>query len=150
MKYFAYGSNMDASRMKERKINYSSRQFAILKDFKLVFDKKARDGDYSYANIVQQPGEKVEGILYELAETEISKLDYFEGYPFHYKRIEINVLRNDKHIRAVSYIAQPDKTAEGLLPKKEYLNHLLAGKDLLSKEYISFLMSIRTIEEKYI
>ena len=77
MKYFAYGSNMDASRMKERKISFASRQSAILSDYKLVFNKKARDGDHSYANIVQQAGETAEGILYDLAETELSKLDYF-------------------------------------------------------------------------
>jgi gamma-glutamylcyclotransferase (GGCT)/AIG2-like uncharacterized protein YtfP len=137
---------MDAARMKERKINYSSRQFALLPDYKLVFNKKAKDGDYSFANIVQQSGEKVEGIIYELPETELSKLDYFEGYPFQYKRIDIIVQMNNRQIRAVTYIAQPDKTAEGLLPKKDYLTHLLAGKDLLSESYVEFLKKVPTLK----
>lgn len=52
MKYFAYGSNMNKDRMKERKINFTSRQFAKLLCYKLVFNKKAKDGEFAYANII--------------------------------------------------------------------------------------------------
>jgi len=51
MKYFAYGSNMNKDRMTERGINFTSRQFAKLADYKLVFNKKASKGNYTYSNI---------------------------------------------------------------------------------------------------
>ena len=44
------------------------------------------------------------------------------------------------------YIAKEDMTAEGLKPTKEYLNNLLKGCDILSKEYCEKLRNIETID----
>ena len=147
MKYFAYGSNMDANRMKERKINFISRKFAVLPGYSLVFNKKSCNGNFSYANILPAEDKQVEGVLYEFPDREILKLDVFESCPEQYIRIEITVHdQRGNRIPAVTYIAHPDKIVDGHLPEKEYLDHLLAGKDLLSEKYIDFLMTIRTIK----
>lgn len=69
--------------MNKREVNYTSRRFAVLTDYRLVFNKKAGDGDYTYANIVVAAGAKVEGVLYELQEDGIRKPDIFEGFPTH-------------------------------------------------------------------
>lgn len=37
------------------------------------------------------------------------------------------------------YIAVPDVCKEGLKPRLDYLNHLLAGKDLLTYQYYNEL-----------
>ena len=145
MKYFAYGSNMNPERMKGRNINFSSRCFAVLIDYKLVFNKKAIKGNFTYANIIKSKDDAVEGVLYEFPESEFAILDKYEGYPIHYDKIQITISDSDgDKINAITYIAQKDKIAEGLLPKEEYLKHLLAGKDILSKKYFDFLKSIRT------
>jgi hypothetical protein len=39
IKHFAYGSNMSARRMRERKIEFSQRKYAILKGYRLEFNK---------------------------------------------------------------------------------------------------------------
>jgi gamma-glutamylcyclotransferase (GGCT)/AIG2-like uncharacterized protein YtfP len=148
VKYFAYGSNMNPKRMKERGINYSSREFAYLENFKLVFNKKAQKGNYVFANIQPTNNEIVEGALYEFPDEELKLLDDFESYPRHYYRKEIVVINNaNDEIQAWVYIAQPAHVVEGLFPQREYLNHILAGKDLLSASYFQKLNQIKTIED---
>lgn len=148
MKYFAYGSNMDSERIKKRGINYSKREAANLKDYTLKFNKVACENtNDGYANIESQKGEMVEGILYEINQTDISNLDKFEGCPKHYERIKVKVtLINKKVIDAIAYIAHPSKTKEGLKPRKEYLEYLLKSREFLSTIYVKKLESIPTLD----
>ena len=119
MRYFAYGSNMDKNRMNERKINFTSRKGAKLYGYKLVFNKKASGGDFTYANIIHSESDYVEGAVYEFPCIEISNLDKYEGYPDHYDRKEVVLTENcGNKIKAITYIAQLDKTVDGLLPQK--------------------------------
>lgn len=148
MKYFAYGSNMDPERMKNRGVKFLKRERAILKGFKLVFNKISfQNPGEGFANIVEDDKEVVEGILYEIEENDLEKLDRHEGYPSHYTRIKVNVtLENGQTVEAITYIARPDRTREGLKPSKEYLRHLLKGCDLLSKEYCEKLRNVETLD----
>jgi len=144
MYYFAYGSNMDPRRMRLRGINYTSRVPARLKGYKLVFNKKARDGNYSFANIVPIENDHVEGALYEFPDQDIFKLDKYEDYPEQYDRLPVTVMdRNNVEVRAAVYIAV--NTASGYHPKKEYMKRLLAGKDLMSDAYFKMLKKVKTI-----
>jgi gamma-glutamylcyclotransferase len=147
MKYFAYGSNMDKDRMTERGINFSSRQFAKLADYKLVFNKKASKGVYTYSNIVNSDNDFVEGALYEFPDDEISNLDKVEGYPNHYDKIQVTITDKDNNsIIATTYIAKSDKIVTGLYPTREYLNHLFVGKDILSNDYFTHLSKTQTCD----
>jgi cation transport regulator ChaC len=148
MKYFAYGSNMDQKRMKKRGVRFSERVHAILKGYSLKFNKITSDNPKKgYANIVPDKNGIVEGVLYEIVDSDLSKLDSCEGYPQHYKRVNVKVQLDDgKGIEAVTYIAQPDKVKEGLKPSKGYLAHLLAAKDLLSEQYYKKLEACETID----
>lgn len=147
MFYFAYGSNLDADRMRERGINFSSRQYAKLTGYKLTFNKKASAGNFGYANIMESKDDIVEGALYEFPDNEIINLDKREGYPDHYDKISLTVMdQNNNPVNAVAYIAKHDKVVEGLLPIKEYLNHLLAGNDILSEGYFNKLRQVATAD----
>jgi len=148
MKYFAYGSNMDPERMRSRGIRFSKRVHAVLRGYILRFNKvSSRNPREGYANIVPHKGGIVEGIRYEIPDEDIYKLDKFEGYPYHYNRIEVDVELDDgRRVRAVTYIAQPDKVREGLKPSRGYLKHLLAGKDILSESYYEMLKSWPTLD----
>lgn len=148
MKYFAYGSNMNKDRMKERKINFTSRQFAKLFGYKLVFNKKAKDGEFAYANIIASENDCVEGAVYEFPESDITLLDQKEGYPLHYDKTIVKLIDNSgNQIEAITYVAQANKIKQGLLPQKKYLNHLLAGQDILSKEYFDQLTQTKTCDD---
>lgn len=144
MKYFAYGSNMNPERMRQRGIEFSRREHVILNGWRLVFNKIAsRNPKEGYANIEPDEEGVVEGILYEIQDSDLEKLDRYEGYPNHYNRIKVKVkLNNVQEVEAITYIAQHDKIKSGLKPSKDYLNHLLKGCDLLSEKYCERLRRV--------
>jgi len=137
--YYAYGSNMSEQRMLDRKISFFSRKFGILKDYKLVFNKISKsNNNISFANIVESVGDIVEGVIYEINEDDIKKLDKFEGYPIHY--IRKNLIIDNKS--CIVYIAQDQWIKEGVYPTKEYINYLLEAKDVISEEYYNKIKNI--------
>ena len=148
MKYFAYGSNMNPERMMERSIGFSQRSHAILKGYRLEFNKIAsRNPQEGYANVVKFENGIVEGLLYEIRNSDLSKLDTREGYPDHYDRVKVKVQLDDgQKVQAVTYIAQPDKLRDGLKPSRDYLGHLLAAKDVLSESYRRKLEALQTLD----
>ncbi|MFP3427776.1 gamma-glutamylcyclotransferase, partial [Pseudoalteromonas sp. SIMBA_162] len=53
----------------------------------MSFDKASRVDGIAHANVQPAPGERVEGVLYELLEAEqITLMDPFEGRPHEYER----------------------------------------------------------------
>jgi len=147
MRYFAYGSNMDPDRMIERGVNFLKRERAILKGWKLTFNKIAyQNPNEGYANIEKDDESVVEGILYEIPEEDIEKLDRYEGVPNHYERLSVVVQSNNGAVKAITYIANPNKVREGLKPGRDYLNHLLKGCDLLTEEYCEKLRKWETLD----
>ena len=113
-------------------------------EFNKVSSQNPREG---YANIVEDAESVVEGILYEIKESDLRKLDKFEGYPFHYRRTRVYVKLDDgERVEAITYIAQPEKVESGLRPSKEYLSHLLKGCNLLSEEYCEKLRRTPTLQ----
>ncbi|MBC7091770.1 MAG: gamma-glutamylcyclotransferase [Nitrososphaeria archaeon] len=114
-------------------MHFSRRVHAILEDWKLVFNKISNHNpSEGFANIVPCKGSSVEGILYEINSFQINRLDVYEGYPEHYYRINFIVkLDNGQQVKAVTYVANPAKTKDGLKPSKAYLGHLLKGCDLI-------------------
>jgi cation transport regulator ChaC len=148
LKYFAYGSNMDPDRMRVRGVNFLKREHAILEGWRLEFNKvSSRNSKEGYANIVRDENGIVEGVLYDIADSDLKILDRYEGYPSHYERIKVVVRMDDgEMVEAITYVAKPDKVREGLKPSKEYLNHLLKGCDLLSEEYCRKLRKLETLD----
>lgn len=148
MYYFAYGSNMSVQRMKERGIEFTERIPAVLIGYRLEFNKIAsRNPKEGYANIVPDKNKKVEGALYEISDNCLLILDRYEGYPRHYKREKVKVqFNNGQEVEAVTYIAQSDKVQTGLKPSRDYLDFLLAGKDVLSEEYYNRFTEIETLD----
>jgi len=142
--YFAYGSNMDKTQMEYRDVKYTQMFSGILRNWKLVFNKKAKKLEgVGWANIVLN-GPDVEGIIYEIDEKSITNLDYWEGYPDEYDKKELFVESKAKSVKCVVYIANPNKVKEGLKPTRKYLERLLAGREFLSENYVSFLEQIQT------
>ena len=151
--YFAYGSNMNPARLadqrlKERAVQMGPRIGGRLDGWRLVFNKIARSPDGAAAgNIVEAPGEVVHGTLNQMPDAGLAVLDIWEGVAAgHYKRQTVAVVRADtgETVEAVTYIAL--KVGEGLRPTREYLGHLLAGKDLLPTAYWEELKETPTLD----
>jgi gamma-glutamylcyclotransferase (GGCT)/AIG2-like uncharacterized protein YtfP len=142
IKYFAYGSNMDMSRLSTRGVNPITRSKGTLKNWKLKFNKKASAGDWSFANIEPSEGDSVEGLVFDIKEGDLKLLDKFEGAPRHYRREILIVETYTEEINCITYIAQPEHIVEGLLPQKDYIQFLINGSKLLSEEYQKMLNEI--------
>lgn len=142
--YFAYGSNMTEKRMRDRQVVVYSRSFAYLNGFQLCFN--IPDEKYSlagYANIIVKPEEVVEGVLYEVDQDSLFNLDKYE---IGFERSDVTVFdKRNQPIEAVTYISWRSQNAPELLPSSWYMDYLLGGCDLLSKEYIQILKAYETI-----
>ena len=145
--YFAYGSNMNPSRMRERGVTFYSRQHLALLGYSLKFNKTVSIPKAGAANIVPDTEGLVEGVLYQITLKGIYNLDRYEHYPNEYDRVSLKVTTDENVEREIiTYVAHPHKTNESLKPRQEYLNHLLEAKDLLSEEYYNYLKVFDTLD----
>ena len=136
--YFAYGSNMNPARMAARGMGVVSIQSGRLPNLRLAFNQRATGiPGVSHANLVYEAGAEVEGVLYRLTHMEeIVKMDPFETAPRSYSRDIFTVHTCSGVIPSWVYIANRATIAEGLSPSRDYLDHLLAGRDYLSEDYV--------------
>ena len=139
--YFAYGSNMNPARMRERGVEFLEARGARLADMRLVFDKQARHHPGAgHANICRAPGSTVEGVLYRLLDADdIRAMDPFERAPWNYGRDAVLAEADGRPVAAWTYFANLAVRRPGLKPPAEYLQHLLAGRPWLSADYFSRL-----------
>ena len=110
----------------------------------ILRNKKSSKGDWSFANIEKSEGYTVEGVIFEISESHLKKLDKFEGASVHYRREKINVISCGNKIECITYIAQDDYIIEGLNPTNDYMGFLIEGSSLLSIDYQKMLTSIVT------
>ncbi|HEX9444435.1 MAG TPA: gamma-glutamylcyclotransferase family protein [Candidatus Binatia bacterium] len=81
MFYFAYGSNMNWSQMRQRCPSARFVAVASLEGHRLAITRKSRRRLCGTADVVAEAGCEVWGIVYEIAAGELSVLDGFEdGY----------------------------------------------------------------------
>jgi hypothetical protein len=142
--YFAYGSSMCRSRLRERLgwSNVDDTKFeeatkpkrATLEGYRLLFNKPIQDApSFGLANIMPDDTGTVEGVLFQLSRDQIEFLDLTEnGYVR--RSVSVTVEGTKGAIDAQVYIAA--FTKDGLRPQAEYLhlltsaardNHLSAG-----------------------
>jgi gamma-glutamylcyclotransferase (GGCT)/AIG2-like uncharacterized protein YtfP len=146
--YFAYGSNMNPARVAARGLRFGDVESAWVDDFRLVFDKEARDhAGVGHANIVRHRGGRVEGVLYTLAdESELLKMDVYERTPVNYSRDRLDVETAAGRTVAWTYFANPAVRRPNLRPSRDYLAHLLAGRRFLSTSYVRGLEQLPTCD----
>jgi hypothetical protein len=98
-------------------------------------------------NILPLADAKVHGTLNALPPGGFAVLDRWEGVAGgHYERRTVPVVRADtgETVEAITYVAL--LTGDGLRPTREYLGHLLAGRDLLPAAYWEWLRATPTFD----
>ncbi len=150
--YFAYGSNMNSSRVRGRRMQFDEHAAGSLHDYRLAFNKRSvKFPGAASANVAIQEGAVTEGVLYRLQHPgQIEMMDPFEGYPLRYDRIALPIVTREKVVEAWVYIANAAFVAEGLQPARWYLEHLLAGKDFLSTSYYEQLTTVECLPDSHI
>lgn len=148
--YFAYGSNMNAERMRLRGLRFQRALSGHIENLALAFNKRAADAPHrAYANVIYRPGERLEGVLYQLDSVEeIIKMDPFEGAPRFYSREIYQVQTISGPISAWMYVANRAMLSEGLAPERWYLEHLLAGQSYLTEPYFERLSRVVCVDDE--
>ena len=120
---FAYGSNMASSEMEAWCPEHRFLGPARLDGFRVEFRRRSIRWGGGAADIVPAPGESVWGVLYEVADGELDRLDEKEGEGFAYRRRPVEVEHDGERLRAVAYEVI-DKEPEQVAPTPEYLDLL--------------------------
>lgn len=141
--YFAYGSNMHHSQMRERcGEGWRFLKRAYLRNYRLVFDGYSLNWKGAVANVVKSEGDIVWGGLFEVTEECLKKLDRCEGSA--YRRQKLHVFDDDGNCYdAYVYLREPHEQGK---PSREYLKTIVQGaKDCgLPCEYVKRLCQYKS------
>lgn len=151
MKIFAYGSNMNMSRLKKRVPSATKVCNASLNGYAFAFNKKSKDGSVK-GNIAQtnNADDKVWGVVFEIDEKEKEKLDDAEGLGKGYNETMIDVLGTDgQSVKVQVYIADSGVTDSNLHPYDWYKEYVVSGakENELPQGYINNLESSQATED---
>jgi len=154
MLYFAYGSNLDWERMKERCPSAEFLCKASLPDYRIDFTRKSDILNCGVADIIWDENNKAYGVVYRIDEVDLGKLDKREGYipqgdKNAYKRIETMVFEEDnreKPITAFTYEFVKKEFGKHK-PNRKYKDFIVNGAKFwkLPEDYINFLENIQTL-----
>ena len=122
--YFAYGMNTNKEEMAYRCPGARALGKAILPGYRLEFK--------SFATIVPNPKESVEGVLWTITELDELALDMLEGYPEFYDKKTVSVEHDNQSYIAMTYIMGPRE--QGYAPSDGYYS-------LVSEGYQAFGLS---------
>lgn len=133
MLYFAYGSNMDWVQMKERCPSARFVCIATLPDHRLAFTRRSKNRGCGVADAVLERGKRVWGVVYEIEDVDVGRLDTSEGYQpgravNSYRREERHVFIDGDERRPLvifSYFANRQKKPPP--PNSQYKQLILTG-----------------------
>jgi gamma-glutamylcyclotransferase len=150
--YFAYASNM-APRVIERLCpRHRYLGVARLSDHRLAFTRRSLKTGTGVADIVQETGGTVWGVLYEICDDEVAALDRKEGYDWAYTRIVLPVWleSNGSEQMAITYTVRSKEPGE-VLPSRQYLGQVIAAARArgLPGAYVEHLEGMNSAENHY-
>ena len=151
--WFAYDEMMNPEVIKEQGLKYEAALSVTLSAFRLVFNKipldnggKEKLGLPNIAPTRDNLG-MMEGVLYEMPEENLPQLDALYHHPEEYQRIKMRFTKHDfTFVNAVVYIAQKNRTQNGLMPSKDMLKKYKGCRRILTKLYLSKLLIRPAIE----
>ncbi len=151
MLYFAYGSNMNWQQMQERCRSARFVGLAKLSDYGLAFTRKSVNRGCGVADVVPEPGKSVWGVVYEIGDLDLGKLDRSEGCRpgremNSYWRRECMVYLDGDDARPLTvsaYFGDPQETPP--LPNEAYKDLIVSGAKHwhLPDDYVQELEQIK-------
>ena len=144
--YFAYGSNMDETQMKNRCPRAQLIGKAELRNYVLAFTIYSPKRKCGCADIVPDTLQSVWGLLYNVTPKDLESLDFHEGTPVHYRRISIAVVDESKTEKTAETYEVVSKASTFQKPSRDYLKKLTSAAKKFSfpDAYQLFLESIPT------
>jgi gamma-glutamylcyclotransferase (GGCT)/AIG2-like uncharacterized protein YtfP len=148
----AYGSDLDSEQMRSRCPSARFICVAELRDHNLVFPRRSKVRGCGVASIEARRGSSVWGVVYQIDEVDVAKLDASEGYMPGRESGKNSYVREERHVHADGdeakpllvwvYVAHPH--AKPPLPNVDYKQLIVDGAKSwhLPGEYISELEQI--------
>jgi len=115
--YFAYGMNTNPTEMALRCPGAIALGPAVLHGYRFEFK--------SFATIVPNPKDSVEGVLWSITDPDEWALDILEGYPDFYDKKNVTVIHKDVSHIAMTYIMNPRE--HGYAPSDSYYSMVSQG-----------------------
>jgi len=120
--YAAYGSNMDPGQMKERCPHSPAAGCGWLSGWRLTFGGEELGWEGALVTVVEDPGSRVFVMLYDVTDSDIVRLDMWEGADTGlYRKIRVRVSTLDGDVLAWVYVLD---AYEGGLPSARYIGVL--------------------------
>ena len=140
MKIFAYGSNMNANRLKQRVPSAIKICNASLQGYKFSYNKRSNEGS-GKGNIQETniDGDTVVGVVFKINEMEKPALNAVEGLRSGYNQTVADLLgENGETFQAEVYIADVSAVDNNLMPYDWYKEFVVTGAEQndLPAEYI--------------
>lgn len=128
--YFAYGSNADPDRFRDRVGDWGSRRPALLRDHRLRFADRVRSEGGGGAVIDPAPGEVVDGVLFGITAEQLAAMDREEFDPSRDRhgtgrRVRLEVEIDGATVEAEAYTVEDDGAWHP--PSATYLGFILRG-----------------------
>lgn len=147
MLIFAYGSNMNINRLRERVPSASKLTIAYLKGYNLFCNKISNDGS-AKANITNSDNEsdKVWGVLFVIDDNEKTNLDKVEGLGKGYNEMQLTFHDlKDQEYQAQVYVADENYINNELKPYDWYYEYILSGarQNQLPEDYITAIQALK-------
>ena len=147
--YFSYGSNMSSRRLMERVPSAIFLSIATLKEHKLQFHKKSKDGSGKCdAEHTANRNDCVIGVVFAMSASDKKELDRKECLGFGYEEKTVKVmLENGNRIEASTYFTV--ETDATLNPYNWYKEHVLRGakENNLPHDYISIIEKVESLPD---
>ena len=117
--YAAYGSNMDPAQMAERCPHSPMRGSGWLEGWRLAFGGEDIGWEGAMATVVEESGQRVFVVLYDLSDPDEQALDQWDGVSLgFYRKAKVRVETTDGDVLAWLYVLN---AYEGGLPAARYL-----------------------------
>jgi gamma-glutamylcyclotransferase (GGCT)/AIG2-like uncharacterized protein YtfP len=101
--YFAYGSNMDPRIMERMIAAAAAVGHGRLEGWRLEFNVWSDRWEGGAANLEPDPDGHVWGVIWDVPEEDVTKLDTFVGHPTFYRREQVKVDTGEGHVECVTY-----------------------------------------------
>ena len=144
--YFSYGANMSKRYLeKVRNISPASSHNGYMLNYKMVMNLKGPNFiEPAFANICFERDAKVEGVVHELAETDLDRIVASEGET--YELVKVPVTFRNKTVLAKTLRCKGSTTEEFPVSRR-YKKILIAAaiENNLSSDYVEFLKSKKSV-----
>ena len=145
LRYFCYGSNLNVEQMKRRCPSARPIGAGVLEGYRLEF--QGNSSGCGYCTIEPDKAKRTQGGLWVITERCLKALDWYEGYPNLYRRINVPVQTEEGIVIAMTY--QMTAGHPLALPTDYYVDICLDGYEDFGLDKRAFRAAIRSTQIRH-